>query len=297
MEVVSLAPICLFTYNRLDETKQTIEALKANFLAKESILYIFSDGWKTLKDKNSILFLRDYLHTISGFKEVHIYQSNENKGLAKSIIFGVSKILKIHESVIVLEDDLITSPNFLDFMNQALFQYYCNEMIFSISGYTLDLLSLSNLEEDYYLGVRASSWGWGTWRRSWNNIDWEINDYIVFLSDSNAKKYFSLGGSDMLGMLNNQMKGKIDSWAIRWCYNQSKRKQYTIFPKISKIQSIGFSDKATHTKNGKRFITKLDNSNQRLFKFPTNVKINEKLINEFKNKFSLLNRIISKFNI
>ena len=180
-------------------------------------------------------------------------------------------------------------------MNEALDFYANKPKVFSISGYSMDLPSLNNYRKDYYLGYRASSWGWATWSRSWDDIDWDIKDYNNFVNSKRLKKEFRKGGSDMTRMLTSQMNNKIDSWAIRWCYNQFTRKQYTIYPAISKIESIGFGADATHTKKTKRFDTVLDTSNQSRFVFDETIIVNKTLIKEFKNKFSLLSRLKDKF--
>lgn len=292
--IIEFAPICLFTYNRLEETKKTIAALKNNLLAKESELFVFSDGWKKEKDKYKVIEVREFLKKIDGFKNITIFESDKNKGLANSIIDGVTNILKTHEKIIVLEDDLITAPNFLNFMNSSLCYYRNNNKIFSISGYTLDLSILPSLKKDVYLGVRASSWGWGIWRNRWNAIDWHVKDYSTF-EKSFVKKYkFNRGGSDMSRMLKNQMQGKIDSWAIRWCYHQFKKNTYTVFPTRSKLVSIGFGNNATHTKSTKRFNTILDTSNKETFLFEDNMSLNKKITKQFKSKFSIVNRLKDK---
>ena len=137
--VEKLAPICLFTYSRLEETKRTIEALKKNFLAPKSELFIFSDGPKNHETKDKVKAVRDFIKTIDGFKKITIFESKTNEGLAKSIINGVTKVVNEYGKVIVLEDDLLTTPNFLDFMNQALLFFELNLSIYSINGYSLAL--------------------------------------------------------------------------------------------------------------------------------------------------------------
>lgn len=291
---MELAPICLFTYNRLDETKRTIRALRKNNLAEQSEVFVFSDGAKEGVSDAKIKEVREFLKNVTGFKKFTIKESPINKGLANSIIDGVSEVICKYGNVIVLEDDLITAPNYLNFMNEALNFYKNNVSIFSISGYSMNLPSLNNLNKDYYLGVRASSWGWGTWSRSWTDIDWEVKDYDKFSTSVPLRKMFRRGGSDMPRMLDNQMNKKIDSWAIRWCYNQFKRGQYTVYPKVSKIESIGFGGAATHTKKTKRFDTYLDVTNQSSFNFDEKCQIDNTLIKEFKNKFSIFSRFKDK---
>lgn len=291
-----LAPICLFTYNRLEETKQTIDALQNNQLALVSNLFIFSDGPKQDSDIEKVQAVRNYLNNIAGFHSITIFRSNSNKGLADSIIDGVSQIVAKHHKVIVLEDDLVTSKNFLTFMNQALDFYEQHDKIYSISGFTLDLPSLHNYTKHYYLGYRASSWGWGTWLNRWASVDWQIKTYQDFRWNVSQQLKFMRGGSDMPRMLRNQVNNKIDSWAIRWCYNQFKRNQLTVFPSSSKVKSIGFGDEATHTKKTTRFFTKIDTSNQQHFEFDKSILLNTQLVKEFRQKFSIKNRILDRFS-
>jgi hypothetical protein len=291
---VKYAPIVLFCYKRLDTLIQTVEALQKNYLAAESDLIIFSDAAKNDLDIHQVNAVREYIKNITGFRTLVIHCANANKGLATSIIDGVSLVLNDHEFVIVLEDDLVTTPNFLNYMNQAL-DFYKNDIkVFSLSGYTLNLPSLKSLDKDFYFGVRASSWGWGIWQDRWLSINWELDDYDIFIKNSKAVKDFQKGGSDMPRMLRNQYKGKIDSWAIRFCFHQFKYNLFTVFPKISKLESVGFSKSSTHTKSNKRFKTTLDQGKQIDFKFESFVHCDQRLLREFQNVFSLRNRILNQ---
>lgn len=291
------SPICLFTYNRISETRKTIEALQKNYLASQSELFVFSDGWKNSNDREKVIIVRDFLKTVGGFKSVTIIESKINKGLANSIIDGVTSIINKYGKVIVLEDDLVSSPNFLDFMNQSLNYYKDYNKIFSISGWSMDLKSLNDIPSEFYVCHRMSSWGWGIWKNRWEKIHWH-KDYFKSFTSSLKKQYlFRKGGSDMPGMLNNYLKGKNDSWAIRACYHQFENDLLTLAPKKSKINNIGFGQNATHTKQVNRYDQQLDNSLLRNFNFNKEISVNSKITSEFRNKFSLFNRIKSKFGI
>ena len=140
-------------------------------------------------------------------------------------------------------------------------------------------------------------WGWGTWKYQWNQIDWEIKDYNQFKYNLLSQIKFSRGGSDMPGMLKKQMNGKIDSWAIRWCYNQYKKDLLTIFPSKSKLVSIGAGDSATHTKSISKFQTKIDSTDKKIFKFSSDIVLDKRILNQFRSKFSFYSRIKDKFNL
>lgn len=274
--------IILFTYRRIPN--KTIESLLKNSLAQKSEIFIFSDGYKNEKDKNDVLKVRNYLKTINGFKKITIIEREKKYGLAKNIINGVTKIINQYGNVIVLEDDLIVSSDFLQFMNEALNFYEKDEKIWAISGYTPKLKSLENYDKDVYLSVRANSWGWATWKDRWNSIDWNIKDWQEFKRNRDAIKKFNLGGNDLYKMLELQMLGKIDSWAIRWCYNQFKHNKYAIYPKCSKIKNIGFDKIGTHISTG---FEKWDSGVcEKKLKIES-VELNEGIIKEFKQFYDL----------
>ena len=242
---MNLSPIVLFTYRRIPE--ETIESLLQNNLAKESELFIYSDGYKSDADKNDVLEVREYLKTIDGFKNIKIVESPYNKGLANSIIGGVTEVINKYGKVIVLEDDLIVSTDFLEYMNNALDFYKNDQRIWSISGYGPQLPCLKNYNKDLYLSPRGSSWGWATWKDRWNSVDWDVKDFDKLKYNKEMRKKFELGGDDMYRMLELQMLGKIDSWAIRWCFSQFLQNKYTVYPVKSKVVNDGFKDnKGTH---------------------------------------------------
>jgi len=116
----NLAPIALFTYNRLDFIKILVDSLKKNTLSKKSIIYIFSDSWKDLEDKKNVLEVRNFIKNVSGFKKIIIISRKKNYGLAKNIISGVNFVLKKNKKIIVLEDDLELSKYFLNYLNDGL---------------------------------------------------------------------------------------------------------------------------------------------------------------------------------
>ena len=290
----TLAPVLLFCYKRLDTLKQTVESLQQNYLPGESELYIFSDGAKNEQDRPAILAIRDYLKTITGFKGVTIFESPVNKGLANSIITGVTAVINKYEKVIVLEDDLVTSRNFLVYMNDGLDHYKVNNKIFSITGFSIPIRGLAG--NCVYYTQRSNSCGWGTWIDRWKEIDWEVQDYTALMRNRATRKAFNRMGSDMTGLLTKQINGKISSWAIRWCYHQFKHGLYSVHPVVSKIKNIGYASvNSTHTKEKyNRFKTTLDNSDCTSFNFNVPVKLQRGIIRQFVRPYSIPYRAFYK---
>jgi len=289
-----LSPIILFTYLRLDSLKKTVNALAQNSLAADSDLIVFSDGSKWLKDDQVVLEVRAYLKTIQGFKTVTIHESNINKGLAASIIQGVSDMLKVYPSVIVLEDDLITSTNFLIYMNQALYYYQENPKVLSISGFSPVIRGLE--ENEVYFTQRASSWGWACWADRWSKIDWKCSFYDEFKHNRQMKTKFNEMGSDMTLMMKRQKEGKLNSWAIRFCFHQFQHSLFSVHPAVSKIRNIGISDAQATNTNQKfnRFSSTLDNSGNQAFAFKNQISLDPNVIKQFIKDNSIEARIMNK---
>jgi hypothetical protein len=284
---MKLSPIILFVYNRPEHTQKTVEALQKNKLAKESLLYVFSDGPKGEGDVSKIKEIREYLRTIKGFKKVEIFESDKNKGLANSVISGVTKIINKHGRAIVLEDDLITSPNFLVYMNKLLNKYEKEKKIYSITGYNFPE-KIMKIPKDYkfdvYFNPRAASWSWATWKDRWEKADWEIKDFENFKKSKKLQKKFNLGGEDMSEMLISQMEGKLDSWAIRWCYHHFKNKAFCIYPTESYVNNIGLDGSGVHCGVNYKYQNK-NLSKTFGLKTPSKIELNEKIVNNFKNIF------------
>ncbi len=287
------APVVIFCYNRPGCLESTIEHLAKNDLAASTHLYIFSDGAASSADEPEVSQVRQYLKSVSGFAELTVIEAPANNGLAKSIIEGVSMVLQLHSRVIVLEDDLLTSENFLNFMNESLRFYEHNERVFSISGYTVPIRFPAYWVYDNYFTHRASSWGWATWKNRWTPIDWTVSDYKDFATNIPARKKFNQMGSDLAGMLDRQMSGKINSWAIRWCYHQFKCNTYTVFPCTSKVENIGFTTAATHTKpvQFSRFATSIDKGGKREFRLNPFANLDNAVTQQFTRTFSIGTRM------
>ena len=291
-----LAPICLFTYNRLDETLKTLNALQKNYLAPESDLYIFSDGSKDENDLLKVNAVRSHLQNVSGFKSVTFYKSEENKGLANSIIYGVSQVLGKYEKVIVLEDDLITFPNFLNFMNQALSFYKADSNIQSVNGYSL---YLKNKKDGVYFQHRTLSWGWATWKDRWNVdlFDKEQLRDIIKSKPTLLKEFQRKCGYDIPKMLKDSIADKNDSWYVRWAFDHFRNKHYAVFPVYSFIINIGHNKDATHCKGINTYVSSPLNTEKIEFEFPIFQPADRKISTEFLYYFSRIYKFIFRIKL
>ncbi|MCU0447161.1 MAG: glycosyltransferase [Microscillaceae bacterium] len=291
---MKLAPICLFVYKRLEWTAQTIEALKKNEFAQDTQVFVFGDGPRTEEDAPGVEEVRQYIRNLQGFKEINCVFQDKNIGLANSVIRGVSQVMNDFGKAIVVEDDLITTPNYLAYMNQALEYYQDNPQIFSIGGFTIDVNLPPNYAYDVYAFPRTTPWGWSSWKDRWDTIDWQVSDYQIFKNDPVRRRAFNQGGSDLANMLDRQMAKQMDSWAIRWNYQQFKNNQYTIFPISSKVRNIGFGKNATHTKFYNRYKSAMDESGKLDFKFQPKIVIEDSVMATYQNYYSLTTRVIGR---
>lgn len=297
----TLSPIALFVYNRLWHTQQTVEALKKNELAETSELFVFSDGPKSEADKEKVLAVRKYIKTILGFKSVNIVEREQNLGLANSIITGVTEIVNRYGKIIVMEDDLVTSPYFLTFMNNALTFYKDNPRIFTVTGYSFPVKIPKDYHHPVYLSYRHSSWGWGTWKENWVNVDWDVKNFYEFFKNRRAIKTFNRGGNDLADMLSDQFLGKIDSWSIRFDYHCFRYDGLCLLPVKSLVKNIGFDGSGIHCGMSDKYEIELPIEFGKNIEFTDNIHVDQRIIKEIKKKFNYyllrrIRKIISKLN-
>ncbi len=246
-----LAPIAIFSYRRLDNLKRLVQSLLLNSLASQSNLFIYSDGPKNEEDRLAVEACREYIKKIKGFSSVTLINRDDNLGLSKSITTGISEVLKTHETIIVLEDDLIVSPHFLKFMNEALDKYHDNDNVISIHGYVYPVKN--KLPEIFFLRG-ADCWGWGTWRRGWDLFNSDGRELLKKLILNNQIKEFNFNNSfNYSGMLRDQIDGKNNSWAILWYASAFILNKLTLYPGKSLISNAGNNGFGTHGNNSTIF--------------------------------------------
>ncbi len=237
MQSNEMAPIVLFVYNRPWHTRKTIEALQKNELACESELYIYADGAKNDKVSQQVLQVRDYIKTIDGFKKIAIIERNRNWGLSASIIDGVTSIVDQCSKVIVLEDDHITSPYFLKFMNDALEFYKDESKVWHISGWNYPA-GIDSLD-DVFLWRLMNCWGWATWADKWQYFEKDTKKLMKEFSRADIKR-FNLEGADnvWIQVILNKY-GYTDTWAVYWYATIFKNGGLCLNPIKSFIGNIG----------------------------------------------------------
>jgi hypothetical protein len=272
--------IALFVYNRFDHTRQTIEALRRNDLAAESELFVFSDGPRTDADKEKVRSVREYLKIVGGFKKVTIVERDRNLGLAHSIIPGVTEIVNRYGRVIVLEDDMVTSPYFLRFMNEALEFYKDEEKVISIHGYIYPVKA--RLPETFFL-KGADCWGWATWKRGWDLFEPDGRLLLNALKSRNLTYEFDFGGAyGFMKMLEDQVNGKNDSWAIRWYASAFLKDKLTLYPGKSLVLNIGSDSSGTHCGTTDIFSSQLSTTPVRISRISVEEdRFSKKIVSEF----------------
>ncbi|CAA9217102.1 MAG: hypothetical protein AVDCRST_MAG56-206 [uncultured Cytophagales bacterium] len=290
------APIILFVYNRPEHTRRTVASLQACDLARESHLYVFADGPKTPADAPNVQAVRQCVQSVEGFGQVTVTAREENRGLARSVIGGVTEVLREHGRAVVLEDDLVFARNYLQFMNEALDTYQARRHIFSVSGYSYPLPVPPDFADDVYLLPRASSWGWATWADRWAAADWQVADYAQFLGSRAVQDGFAAGGRDLVYMLRKQQLGRIDSWAVRWSYAHYKHNAYCLFPVKSKVHNTGNDKSGTHSPRTTRFRTEVSDAP---FQLTPDPKADPRLIASLQKFFepSYVRKLINRFTL
>jgi len=239
------APLALFVYNRPEHTRKTVEALQANLLAPHTPLFVFCDAARNEVAREGVERVRDYVAQISGFASVTIISREQNLGMADSIINGVSMLCERFGRVIVLEDDLVTSPHFMTFMNDGLDTYALDERVQSVCGYMYPV-ELAADAPSFFLSM-PHSWGWATWSDRWRIFDRDGQALLEQIRSRGLRRAFNTNGPHSnIKMLKDQIAGRNHSWFIRWHAVGYLRQMLTLYPACSLVRNIGIDGSGVH---------------------------------------------------
>ncbi len=300
------APIALFVYKRPDHLVKTIYSLKKNYLSNKSRLIIFSDSYKNDKDYKKVKSVRKIIKEISGFYKIEIVERKNNFGLSRNILEGINDVISAYKKIIVLEEDLVTSPFFLNYINHGLDIYKDNPKVASIHGYCYPIKFQKKIIEDTFFLKGADCWGWGTWKESWNKF---VKDPDILINNILKKKLVKKFNFDdsfaYFQMLINNSKKLNDSWAIRWYASAFLNNMYTLYPRISLVKNIGNDGSGYHFNSidNKKDIFKTDLFTD--YKKFNKIKIRQNIYayNMFKNFFisnfkkSFLRNVLDKLKV
>ncbi|MBQ3655730.1 MAG: glycosyltransferase family 2 protein [Bacteroidales bacterium] len=292
-----MTPVIIFAYNRKSHLEKLIKSLLLNAEASETDLIIFCDGQKIGTKDPKVEEVKNFINTIIGFKSVKKVFRDKNIGLANNIISGLDEVFSAFDRAIVLEDDLITTPGFLNYMNKAL-DYYADKNVFSVAGYTPRIQLPENYNFTTYPIMRNCSWGWATWKDRWQKVDFKVSDFSTFIADKKQRKKFNEAGSDLWAMLLKQQLGEINSWSIRFCYSGFKAKMPTMYPTKSFVINNGADGSGTHVGQTSKYDTEISFEKED-FNFCPSTEVDKKILKNFKTIYdcSLFRQVINYYKL
>jgi len=296
---MNLAPIAFFAYKRPEHTQRSLESLAKNHGAESSELFVFCDGSKKPEDDEAVNQVRQIAKSQQWCGQVHIIEREQNIGLANSIIRGVTELCSKYGKVIVLEDDLVLSPFFLEYMNKALELLEKEPKVIQISGYMFPV-KLTSVNDAIFMPF-PTSWSWATWERAWKYFDAEMSGYNLLKNNRKLKYKFNLNNSyPYFDMLEQQIRGNIDSWAIRWYLSTFMIDGITLYPVHPLVKNIGFDGSGIHCGVSSNLDT--ETYQDRILSMPTNIQSDNKAasivfayLRSLNKSPSLLQRIKQKF--
>jgi hypothetical protein len=279
----------------LDTLQRCVASLQKCPESALSDLIIVSDFAANEADVEKVKAVRQYLPTITGFKNIEIIEKDKNLGVDYNIIEGIQMMAARFSQFIVVEDDLVVQEGFLHFLNASLDFYANNPEVLTVTGFSFVDKIPANYQYDGYFAKRTCPWGWATWSHKVKDVDWEIKDKADFLQSPEIRNDFNEWGSDRSDMLTKTLVGKIRAWDIRLDYYQFKKGLCTFYPVASFVDNIGFGNNdASNTFGYNRFKTKLKYSKSDIFKLPESILYDKTISKNFIWKNSLQQRILTK---
>jgi hypothetical protein len=239
------APVAIFVYNRADHLEPMLAALMDCPEFGATDIHVFADGPKKPEHQAAVEETRGRVQAILADRATYHFQ-DANRGLGRSIRAAVEMLCARYGRVIVVEDDLVVAPGFLTWMNAALDRYADAPDVYQVSGHMFDSQDGQALQRPVMLPF-TTTWGWGTWARAWEALDWDLSSAGMIMADRARRRAFNLNGVyDYTSMVRRQLSGRIDSWGIRWYLSVFARKGLVVYPPVSLVENRGVTGPGTH---------------------------------------------------
>lgn len=245
------APIVMCIYARPDYLRRTLESLAQNPLASESVLYAFCDGPREEAHREGCEASRRVVENATGFKDVVVKTFDKNRGPAVATVESVTDVINRHGKCVVIEEDIVSTPYFLTYLNEGLERYRDKQRVFTLCGYSPEMRGIpKDYPFDAFFSYRTMCWGWATWADRWSKGDWEIKDFPAFKRDRAMQERFNRGGADMSRMLIAVMEGRIVTWDVQWDFAAFKHDGLALLPVYSLVRNIGTDETGTNFTKG-----------------------------------------------
>ena len=272
-------PVALFTYNRVEHTARVLDSLANCARFEECSLHIYCDAAKTEEQTEAVESTRQLVRSQAEKLNATVVEQETNLGLARSVVAGVTDLCDRFGNTIVVEDDLVLNPGFLDYMLQALDRYADESAVYQISGYMFPVSHHSG--EDAFLMPLITTWGWATWQRAWKIFDWDASEAHEQLKDPTLRKRFDLNNSYPYSViLENQLNGLTNSWGILFWWQVFKAGGLALHPRRSFVWNGGFDSSGTNCGDqgwsNDQSPEEVTDWTHESFKFPSEVTIDQK---------------------
>lgn len=289
---LNFAPVVVTVYARADHAKRTLDALAANPGAEKTDVFIYCDGAREAADRDAVLATREAVRTAAGFRSVSIVERDANIGLARNITSAVSEIVAAHGRVIVVEDDILTAPNFLQFMNQALETYQDTPEVWHIAGWNYPI-DPTGLDDTFFVRV-MNCWGWATWADRWDHFERDPSALIDTFTSAQRRAFNLEGAHNFFAQIESNAAGKNVTWAIFWYAAIFLRNGLCLNPTQSLVENIGFD--GTGENCGAADIAQSTLRNGSKLTLPEDIQENPLALKRIQRNFrkALMRRIFSK---
>ncbi len=245
-------PVAFFAYNRPEHTARALDALAVCYRQDDFEFFFFSDGPLNAEAQAGVEKVREVLAQNARRFSAQVIERESNFGLAKSIVDGVSRLCESHDRVVVLEDDLMVSPDFLHYMASSLDHYQNHPEVMQVGAYTI--APPKNPNTDAFLLPVTTTWGWGTWARSWKHFSWTPEGWPAIRNDAQWLSRFELNGAgSYVSMLEDRLAGRNNSWGILWWYAVSRSGGEVVYPVRTLVSNEGFDGSGVHCGTGSAF--------------------------------------------
>ncbi|WP_170402457.1 glycosyltransferase [Ruegeria arenilitoris] len=241
-----LAPVLVIAFNRVTHFERTLDALVRSEGSQNSEVYVCINGPRNKQDALAGDQIFEYaISRHQAFKSLEVIRRPQNLGLAENITLAISEIVIKHGKIIVLEDDIVVSKGFLNYMNAALRHYEAEPKVWHISGFTMK--SDTSKPNDSFAWRFMNCWGWATWKNRWEHFSKDPQKMLTTWSPETVRRFCLDGAVPRIWrQVRSNSLQKMNTWAVFWYATIFENDGLCVAPYYSHSKNIGLDGTGVH---------------------------------------------------
>ncbi len=242
-------PVLLIIFNRPETTRRVFDTIRQQ---KPKYFFVAADGPRPDReaDIEKCKSAREIIK-VDWVCELKTLYLDKNLGCGRGPANAITWFFSQVEEGIILEDDCLPHPDFFMYCSELLDRFRNAEEIFFIGGTNFQKGIMRGAASYYFSAGHHGTWGWATWKKSWNKFNYYLENVSFEQIKPNLKNLFPnrIQRNYWISIYKEVKKNRYNEscWDYQFYFASWLLNGLAILPNVNLVTNCGFGEDATHT--------------------------------------------------